>query len=491
MPKIPRVGPGEVVQLRPVRPDDVGGGAGQAALSDAAQNLGALSARMIDAERDADVARAEVGYSAELAEFAQTVDQNPDVDAREAQFEEGRKAIGEKFRQGIRGQQYQAAFDQRAFQHGERAKLVVREGVIRKRLDNARGGVIESVDKFDRLIEHSESDQLTKGYVFARSNILDAGVASGAISAAERAQIEESSRKALEQVELRKGSQQRADAIVAGGGSITEQLKAAREIEDPQMQDLVVARVKDRAQEADAVRNQAQQAQRDELFRRAYLPSTDPARLSREELVSMRNVEASTRSSLMRLLDASAANSGKGPKTDPATYYQLKELMLDPRRREEAQSYNLYQDAGKLSIAKLEQLQKWQRGEDLYDAQPVQAKLNQYKALLYHKRSPTPAEERNALLYEERVENRLERERVAKGRQVLSDDELDAVFKSELRNVAVPAKWWGTNVVPAYQVTVPRDAASRLRAGLASLGIPDPTEDEILEAYLDELEGEE
>ena len=81
---------------------------------------------------------------------------------------------------------------------------MVREGVIKKRLDNARGGVIESVDKFDRLIEHAESDQLRQGYIFARSNILDAGVASGAVNAAERAQIEERSRGALEAADQRR-----------------------------------------------------------------------------------------------------------------------------------------------------------------------------------------------------------------------------------------------------------------------------------------------
>ena len=58
MPLLPRIGPGEVVPLRQVSPDDVGGGAGQAAYAGAVQGLSEVTARLIGAEREADVGRA-------------------------------------------------------------------------------------------------------------------------------------------------------------------------------------------------------------------------------------------------------------------------------------------------------------------------------------------------------------------------------------------------------------------------------------------------
>lgn len=189
MPRLPQVNPGQVVPLRPVRPDDLGSGVGQAAYAGAAADLGAISARLIGAEREAEVARAEAGYGAKLAEFVQTVEQNPDVDAREQQFEEGRKALSEEFRSSLRGgPQYQAAFDAREFQLGERAKLSVREGVIQKRLDNTRGWTIEAVDSLFQQAETERDPTVRAAKLDAARRTLDMAEASGAFTATQKAE---------------------------------------------------------------------------------------------------------------------------------------------------------------------------------------------------------------------------------------------------------------------------------------------------------------
>lgn len=496
MPLLPRIGPGEVVPLRQVRPDDLGGGVGAAAYAGAAQDLGAITARLIGAERQADVARAEVGYGAELAELAQRIDQEPDVDAREAKFEEARKAISDKYREGLRGPQYQAEFDQRAFQLGERAKLAVREGVIRKRLDNARGGVIESVDKFDRLIEHAESDQLRKGYVFARSNILDAGVASGAVSAAERAQIEERSRVALEAVEMRKGSQERADAIVAGGGSLTEQLKAAREIEDPQMRDLVTARVKDMNQEAKLAESEAKEAQQDAVIRAAY-----GGELTHEQLQAM-DVPAGLRQTAENII-AQRTKLGQPitVKTDQDVKHELIDIFTNPRRTDEAAKTDPMTYADKLNAADLNTMRELKAGK--FDKQEplINAKLNQrIGAWIYTKTKGTPAEKQQAILYRQAVDEAIESERLRLGRVNLSDDEIDLVMDKQLEVISIPEvdylfEWTrGTDEVKRYTVPgqfvlgVPADDHVRIRAEFLAVDPTPPTDAEIRQRYVEELE---
>ena len=466
MPLLPRIGPGEVVPLRPVRPDDVGGGVGQAAYAGAAQDLGAITERLIGAEREADVGRAEVGYAAKLAELQQNVDQNPDADAREAQFEEGRKAIADEFRKGLRGQQYQADFDQRAFQLGERAKLSVRDGIIRKRLDNARGGVIESVDKFDRLIEHAESDHLRKGYIFARSNILEAGVASGAVSAAERAQIEERSRAALEAVEMKKGSQDRADAIVAGGGSITAQLKAAREIEDPQMRDLVTARVKDMNEEAESAKRRGEEAKTDDLWARFHR-----GELTREQVVADPSLSAGLRNGLMAGF-AARERSGTGEVvTDRDVLARAQDLLRDPKRREQARAVNLNDLAPFISKTDLEALKKEQIAPDP-GLEAVNAQIKEYGLGLYEPKpgGKTPEQYDIDRQWREQAEAAVERERLARGRKDLSDDEVETVLKRQ-RQSWYKTEWGKDPRVFRFQLPpIPVTDQERIRTSLEAAG---------------------
>jgi hypothetical protein len=501
MPRIPRIGPGEVVPIRPVRPDDLGSGVGQAAYAGAVQDLGAISARLIGAEREAQVAGAEAGYGAKLAELTQQIEQHPNADEREGMFEEGRKALSEEFRGTLTGQQYQAAFDQRAFQLGERAKLAVREGVIRKRLDNARGGVIESVDKFDRLIEHSESDQLRKGYIFARSNILDAGVAGGSISAAERAQIEERSRAALEQVEMRRGSQERADALVAGGGSYTAQLAAAREIQDPQMRDLVTARVKDRNEEQRAIKEQSQQAQQDELWRRFWLPANDPNKLKREDIETMGGLDAQIRNPLMNGFEERARVGTL--KTDPAVYDAAIDLYTDPRRADEAAKTPPETFFGSLALEQQTHVRELSQGK--FDKQePLINQLTKEKAAAYlvsgaDQASATPEEKQTIVDYGRAVRAAIESERLRLGRVNLSQEEIEAVVDSQLE-IAIPAydSYFfdpfnaDTPAVPRYQVPgqfigrVPTDDYTRLRQAFRDGGVANPSDAAIRRAWVEE-----
>lgn len=502
MPLIPRVGPGEVIPLRPVRPDDVGGGIGQAAYAGAAQDLGAASARLIGAEREAQVAGAEAGYGSKLAELTQAIDQHPNADEREGLFEEGRKKLTEEFRGTLTGEQYQQVFDQRAFQLGERAKLAVREGVIRKRLDTAKGGVIEAVDKFDRLIEHSESDQLTKGYIFARSNILDAGVQGGSISASERANIEERSRAALEQVELRKTSQQKATDIFAEYDNPSARLKAARDsITDPQMLDQTVARLKDMNQEAEFARHRAQEYQADEYWKRFH-----KGELTRTEVVNDPTLPAPLRNALMSDFDAREVRQAKQPpvvRTDPAAKADMIDLYTNPRRADEAAKKPYWSLPGPFSAADRETARKLSIGE--FDKQEplINAKTNErIRAYLQAKKTATPAEAEQAIQYRQAVGEAIESERLRLGRVNLSDDEIDAVVDKQIE-FAIPAYdsyffdpfHADTEAVPRYQVPgqftlgVPADDHLRLQTKFQAAGLANPSDEAIRRAYIDELEG--
>ena len=498
MPEIPRFGPGRVVPLARVQPGDVGGGRGTAALGQAIGGVADVAAHIRVAEQTANVARAIAGTNAELDAVRLEIDQDPKHEDWEKTFQARRQAIVGKFRQEIQGAEFQADFDTRVFAIGERQALAVREGVIRKRLDNARGGVIESVDKFDRMIEHSESDQLTKGYAFARSNILDAGVASGAISAAERAQIEERSRTALEAVEMRKGSQERADAIVAGGGSITAQLKAAREIEDPQMRDLVTARVKDMNQEAKLAENEAKEAQQDQVIKAAY-----GGELTHEQLQAM-DVPAGLRQTAENIL---AQRTARGQpitvKTNQAVKHELIDVFTNPRRADEAAKTDPMAYADQLSAGDLNTMRDLKAGKFERQEPLINAKVNErVRAFLQKKTTATPKEKQQSILYRQAVGEAIESERLRLGRVNLSDDEIDAVVDKQLETIAIPEvdylfEWTrGTDTVKRYTQTgqfvlgVPADDHVRLRAKFQANGIANPSDEAIRRAYVEELEGE-
>jgi hypothetical protein len=499
MPRIPRIGPGEVVPIRPVRPDDLGSGVGQAAYAGAAQDLGAISARLIGAEREAQVAGAEAGYGAKLAELTQQIEQHPNADEREGMFEEGRKELSEEFRGTLTGQQYQAAFDQRAFQLGERAKLAVREGVIRKRLDTAKGGVIEAVDKFDRLIEHAESDQRREGYIFARSNILDAGVAGGSISAAERAQIEERSRAALEEIGLDRKALQVANAVTGEESDPARGLAKVRDMiteNDPRLLAKTLAHAKDIYYEKNLAKTQAEAKQKDELVRRVF--STGPDKLTHAQLASM-DIDGGLRMSLEHEMTAqeNAALSGQADvKTNQAAYFEGKDILLDPRREKERETFDPYTYApGKLSKAARDELVKLTEAPDPQEAQ-INAEVKRYSERFLPKTTTSAGREAD-FAYREAVEDAIQRKRIAKGSRHLDDNEIDEVLMGQLK-VEVEGEYWGKSAVPTYKfldrydpedvarVVIPPLDRKRIGEKLQKDGIT-PTDALVREVFLDEI----
>jgi hypothetical protein len=129
--------------------------------------------------------------------------------------------------------------------------------------------------------------------------------------------------KAIAEGGLRKSAQQKADEIVAGGGSLTEQREKARAIDDPDLRDAVMQRI----EHEDAVRDKAQRDADEAQLRGVYdivdrthdVASIPPATWSQ--------LDGSTRSALRGY--AENLVRGVPTQTDPTTYYSLMRQAAD------------------------------------------------------------------------------------------------------------------------------------------------------------------
>lgn len=217
---IPRVGPGNVVPLGRVAPQDVGSGAGQAAYSDAADTIARAAAHLQTAEQTARVAQGVAAFSARLEEERLNLATNPNHDEHEKKFEQTRGALLKEFREQVSGEAFRADFDRQAFQLGERAKLAVREGVTRQKLEIARAGTLESYQALVDQAGRAPTEEARLGLLQASDQILDGAVRTGVFTPVQR-------------VEIREAAAQRSAQARVVAAIRSNPVDALRELNDP------------------------------------------------------------------------------------------------------------------------------------------------------------------------------------------------------------------------------------------------------------------
>jgi hypothetical protein len=158
--------------------------------------------------------------------------------------------------------------------------------------------------------------------------------------------------KALEEGTLRGTSQQKADAIVAAGGSLTEQLDQVRAIDDPKLRDAVQERV----EHAAVVNERAEREQAEGTLRSAYDVVDKAHTVSKISPAVWTSLSGSDRSALRSY--AKSLTEGTAVKTDYDTLYTL--ITLSSTDPDKFAKTNLLRYRTQLSNGDLEQLMRAQ-----------------------------------------------------------------------------------------------------------------------------------
>jgi hypothetical protein len=131
--------------------------------------------------------------------------------------------------------------------------------------------------------------------------------------------------KALDEGQLRKQAQTEADAIVAAGGSLTQQREKARAIDDPKVRDAVMERI----EHEDAVNDKVQRDLDEAQLRRVYDIVDKTHNVTSIPPATWAQLDGSTRSALHGY--ATALARGTPVETDWHAYYVLmREAGEDP-----------------------------------------------------------------------------------------------------------------------------------------------------------------
>jgi hypothetical protein len=122
---------------------------------------------------------------------------------------------------------------------------------------------------------------------------------------------------ALEEGTLRGAAQQQADTIVADGGTVTEQLAKARQIDDPKLRDAVQERIEHQASIDQAAKRQADETN----LSRAYQIVDQTADVNKIPAALWASIPGEHLGGLRAY--AAALAKGEKPTTDAVTYYSL------------------------------------------------------------------------------------------------------------------------------------------------------------------------
>ena len=363
MPRIPRVIASAASLGRRAQAVDLGFDQGAQAQARAIDEVGEAANALFEADEDALVSKGIQGASTELNDLRIAVGENPDIDAREGQFADGQREILSRHRETISTVRFQNSFDDRMFAISERTRLGVKEGVTRSRLDQISANTLTSVAGLTTLAGEADSDDLRQEYLTQIDTALGGAVSSGALTATDRAQAEIRRDAELAAAQEVRDSQAVADDLEAQfPGDLAAQTKAARSQFSGSMEDLVVARLKDRNGIAVTAQRQARQAKFESVVNLAL--GGDYTRV--EALKA--DLDVGQLSTVLGILDDK--DRGKGPQADSEEYWDFYNGLSNQATAEEFRQKDLNLLAGKITPKQMSQLRDLQLEVDLLDVFP-------------------------------------------------------------------------------------------------------------------------
>lgn len=472
-----------------------GSGAGELALArqtrDAAESIGAI----YEAEQQGLQAAALAATAAELDEAERVSIQQQDHEAWEPSFEAARASITERHVKGLRGD-YALEYQSRADELGIRFRSQLRDKIQAKRIDVARGSRLEAYSALMARAKDADSDVVRAALVGEADRILERRVEySGpdgkilsfeVFDAEERARLRVQHDESIRDADRRRSSEAIAAEIAAQEPDAARRLALARERigGDTALLDATIARLKDRNAEEKAARDEARDRRMDGLVARAY-----DGTLGHSELSHLGpTLQKDERAALESILD----REDRQQTADKTTYFRLRRILSDPSLRQQARGIDLWAAAGDLTREELKELQTLQAAPNAQQARIDRLRERQIRAYLQKGRQRRPKEEQRAIAYRVATDAAIRRAQERLGRYQLSDEEIDDVLRGQLREV-VDSDWWESRYrlfeldpETRRKIDVPPADADRIRRRLEELGVPAPTADEVLEAYLDE-----
>lgn len=264
--------------------------------------------------------------------------------------------------------------------------------------------------------------------------------------------------KALEEGRLRKDSQQKADAIIGAGGTLTQQREKARAIDDPKLRDEVTQRIEHEA----AVSERAAREQEAATLRGVYDVLDQTHDVSRIPVPVWAGMDGSARSAARSYADHLA--KGVAVETDFPTYYGL--MQKAANEPEAFATENLLKYRATIGDTELKQLTTMQgaivKGEHAKaDAaglsgfrtndQILTDSLHEY-GITAGGKDQTPADKAAIAELRRRLDRDLAAQEALTGKKPTNVDRQSALDKILSVSKTTPGSWWG--LVPFTSTSV-------------------------------------
>lgn len=304
---------------------------------------------------------------------------------------------------------------------------------------------------------------------------------------------------ALDEGTLRGSSQRKADEIVQAGGTLTKQLEAVRNIEDPKLRDAVRERVEHEAAVSERAEREQEEANSTHAFnlidKSHNVASIPPAMWS--------SFSGATKSSLRSY--AEHLTKGIPVETDDQTFYALMEQAGTDRAAFLRQ--NLLDYKGKLSEGDFQQLTGLKlsiRNNDAAGADKVLGGFRTKTDIIENSLTQYGIDPKNkamapAIAQLQRMLDRRIEASQANGQKVTNVEIQAAVDDLLSQKETVPGSWWGfvpfsgksvgdtsRKLVETTAGDIPAGTRTRIEAGLRSKGRP-VSDATVLDVYTEML----
>jgi hypothetical protein len=252
--------------------------------------------------------------------------------------------------------------------------------------------------------------------------------------------------KALEEGTLRASAQKQADAIVAAGGTLTDQREKARAIDDPKLRDAVMERIEHEA----VVRDREDRERQETTLRGAFDVVDRTHDVTQIPPVQWASFSGAERAGLRSYAESLAR--GVPVETDLPTYYDLLQQAADDPQA--FATVNLLQYRGKLDSPEFKQLANVQMSlrqgdrkkadEDLQGFrttnQIIEDSLSNYGIDPASK--PTTPQGKAIAQLRRMLDRRVEEAAALTGRKPSSTDVQTMVDDLLSQPVTIPGSWW-------------------------------------------------
>lgn len=495
-----------------------------------ARIVGAASNRLQEREDQFNYARAKSALLSADVEARRALEDDPDWETYEKRYTEAMVKARDKAAGMIRGGRDRALFDMDASQFSERAIGEVRNIAKRKEIDWGRAALDEMLDT-NRTAALNASDEpsreelikttqeaingaLEKGYLneqeavsrrqswsanYAESFIgmqpaedrikllsSPKGTVADMIDPAKRVALLEAAKREGRDLIVRRESQAQEDAIVSRfSGSWARALDEARSIEDPEVRDSTVSRIKVRQAEA----KQADIEYRENLSEQALAFINEGGNFADLPIAIKNGLKVSELSSL-RSYGEQMAGGGR-IRTDLAAYDELSRLAADNPQRFGEMNLLEYRDRlDEGAFEKFADLQRRMRVGGSSDPEVagfrnINQTVDEYLVKVFRETKAKGEKQEKIIQFRAQFEDRLRAFEAQKGSKATTKDARD-ILDLMTSKVAIERDFWFDAKKPAHELTidnVPDADRSEIIAELRKRGMP-VTEQSVLDLFI-------